>query len=197
MNAMTPLISFSRDHPELSVPQALHRLVESYATQQTAAQQQAASAAMTPQMQAAQGVQGGLPNPGASGGPVQGAFPPGGVQGPGVPRPGMPNPQMMNAMGQSPALSNSGLPPGVGVVMNGAGGGATPSPHQSNMAPPMQPSMSQTSHGSGATGTSPGMGQGQGSKRRRSTAAGMKEDGEGKVKASPRMGGGGKRAKGS
>ncbi|KIW01195.1 uncharacterized protein PV09_07244 [Verruconis gallopava] len=163
MNAMEPLITFSRERPHLSVPQALSLLVESYN----------ANPPNLPNFQ--------QPN---SSGQIQGAFPPGGVQGS---RP----PGMM----QSPALSNSGLP----VQANGA----TPSPHQNNMAPPMQPSMSQTSHHSGSN-TSPNVGGGN--KRRRSTAAGVKgeEDVNGgaapKVKQSPRMTSGtnnNKRMKGS
>jgi hypothetical protein len=160
MNAMVPLIAYSREHPELSVQQALRSLVDTYA-----------AAAQAPNIQ------------------VQGAFPPGGVQGP--------RPQ---GMMQSPALSNAGLPMNNGVV-------ATPSPHQSNMAPPMAPSMSQTSHQSGSN-TSPNVSAGNvGGKRRRSTAAGLKDEdgingagaGGGKVKQSPRMtsGGGNKRMKGS
>lgn len=177
MNAMTPLITFSRDHPELSVPQALRSLVESYAQ---SAQQMAQAAAQQQN-----------PNGGPGGGPVQGAFPPGGVQGP--------------RMGVSPALSNAGLP------VQGQANGATPSPSMNHMAPPMAPSMSQTSHasGSGGVNTSPnqqGAAQG-GNKRRRSTAQGMKDGdggeangtvgGGGKVKQSPRMASGNKRMKGS
>jgi hypothetical protein len=122
----------------------------------------------------------------ANGIPIQGAFPPGGIHG--AVRP----PGMM----QSPALSNAGLPQN----------GATPSPHQSNMAPPMAVSLSQTSHGQGSSSnTSPNVG---GGKRRRSTVKGDDDGGGGvngatgggKVKASPRQGGGvggGKRMKAS
>jgi hypothetical protein len=164
MNLMQPLISFSRDHPEQSVTQALRSLVDGYVANPPS-----------------------IPNPQqlGGGGPVQGAFPPGGVQG-GV-RPNM-------AAMQSPALSNSGLP--------GQPNGATPSPHLSNMAPPMQLGHSQQSHQS--SNTSPNTGSGN--KRRRSTAVGIKgEDGEinggtpaPKIKQSPRMASGNnKRLKGS
>jgi hypothetical protein len=153
---MVPLISYSREHPELSVQQALRSLVETYAQQQ---------AQLPPNIN------------------VQGAFPPGGVQRP---------PGMM----QSPALSSAGLPNGVV---------ATPSPHQSNMAPPMAPSMSQTSHQSGGTGgvnTSPNVAPGSvgaGGKRRRSTVKDEEgvNGGGGKVKQSPRMASGNKRMKGT
>lgn len=168
MNAMVPLISYSRDHPEMSVQQAIRSLVDTY--NQNAQQM------------------GGMPQQPGPNGLVQGAFPPGGVQGPR-------NPAMAAAMGASPALSNSGLPG------SQQANGATPSPMQNHMAPPMAPSMSQTSHASGSN-TSPNVGA-SGNKRRRSTAAGMKDDdgangmGGPKVKQSPRMASGNKRQKGS
>jgi hypothetical protein len=170
---MTPLILHSREHPDWSVQQSLRSLVEQYQRQQ------------------AEGLnaQGQLPGP-QTNGPVQGAFPPGGLAGT------VPQPQQQQRLGISPAMSNAGLP-----------NGATPSPLQNHMAPPMQMSMSQNSHASGSN-TSPNVGGavGPGNKRRRSTAAGVKaEDGEGgvngagggKVKQSPRMGNGSKRMKGS
>lgn len=139
--------------------------------------------ALNPQINLPPG-QGGTPNglpPGAQGTPRMGTMPmPGqpGFQG----SPSVPNmnlPMQPNGIHSSPHLQG-GLAPGQG------GGMGTPSPAQTHMAaPPMIPQHSQqgTSSSTASATTSPQVNN----KRRRSTVKVEGEDGEHKVKPSPRM----------
>jgi hypothetical protein len=207
---MQDLMHYSKDHPELSVRDALDTLVQSYSSQNQSQMNvnQMNNVANFGQTQA-----NGIQQPGAQ-------FQPGFSQGARTPsgQGGMPQ-RMQNPDGSfitmSPAMQHSLLP---GVQANGSphltsggtpislssgmvGNAHTPSPHQSNMAPPMAPQHSQQGSATGASAnTSPNVS----GKRRRSTAQGVKNEGDdpggvngagSKVKQSPRMGSGPKRLK--
>jgi hypothetical protein len=157
---MQDLIFHSKEHPELSVPDALESLVTSY-TQQ--------------------------PQPGQNS--IRPAFPDGGVR-------------AFGAAGISPHIANQLLPGGAQAngsphmnAMNLNGMNThTPSPHQSNMAPPMVTSLSH--QGSSTSGPSANTSPNVTAKRRRSAVKAEGDDGPApKVKASPRMTGNAKRMK--
>jgi hypothetical protein len=159
LNYMQDLIYYSKEHPELSVPEALESLVSSYNQPQT------------------------------SQNPIRPAFPDGGVR-------------AYGAAGISPHIANQLLPGSAQTngsphmnAMNLNGMNAhTPSPHQSNMAPPMVTSLSH--QGSSTSGPSANTSPNVTSKRRRSTVKAEGDDGPApKVKASPRMNNNAKRMK--
>lgn len=184
---MQDLMDFSKEHPELRVSDALDRLVQSY---QSANAQSAANFAQN-QMNV-----NGVANSNFPGGPAGNNMMQAGGRSANLQRPDGTWATM------SPAMQPSFLP---GNQANGSphlstGSNTlsmnthTPSPHQSNMAPPMAPQLSQQGSAAGASAnTSPNVS----GKRRRSTVQGVKaEDGDGvvngagpKVKQSPRMGG--------
>lgn len=182
---------YSKDHPELSVPDALSALVQSYSANAANSQAQMNSQAFNQSAPVANGIP---LNPSG-----QFQFPPGSrtPNGPGSMQQRMTSDG--NFITMSPAMQHSLLP---GAQANGSPHGGimgahTPSPHQSNMAPPMAPQLSQQGSATGASAnTSPNVP----GKRRRSTAQGVKAEGDDgggnvngvggqKVKQSPRMSG--------
>jgi hypothetical protein len=191
---------YSKEHPELSVRQALDTLVQSYSAS-TANQMNPANfqtnGIQQPGMQFPQAFNQGARTPSAQGGmPQRMPNPDGSFMSPAMQHQLLPGAQANG----SPHLTSGGTPMSLGSGM--VGNAHTPSPHQSNMAPPMAPTHSQQGSATGASAnTSPNVS----TKRRRSTAQGVKNEGDegingagGKVKQSPRMSAGGpKRIKNS
>jgi hypothetical protein len=201
---MQDLMHYSKEHPELSVRDALDTLVQSYPTANANIANLNAANFGVNQTNGLGMQQSGVPfqagfNQGSRAPSIQGGMPQ-----------RMPNPDG-SFITMSPAMQHSLLP---GAQANGSphltsggtpislnsgmvGNAHTPSPHQSNMAPPMAPQHSQQGSATGASAnTSPNVS----GKRRRSTAQGVKNEGDDpsgingvgpKVKQSPRMTSGG------
>jgi hypothetical protein len=208
---MQDLMHYSKEHPELSVRDALDTLVQSYpANSATMANLNATNFGIN-QTNGLGMQQPGIPfqqgfNPGARAPSVQGGMP-GRMANPDgsfmTMSPAMQHSLLPGAQANgSPHLTSGGTPISLGSGM--VGNAHTPSPHQSAMAPPMAPQLSQQGSATGASAnTSPNVS----GKRRRSTVQGVKNEGDdpsgingagSKVKQSPRMGAGGpKRMKGS
>jgi hypothetical protein len=182
---MQDLMHFSKEHPELRVSEALDQLVQSYNSMNS----QPAGNFTQNQLNV-----NGVVNPNF----------PGGAGGNNLMQGGGRNANLQRQDGtwaaMSPAMQPSFLPgnqangsPHLSTGSNTISMNAhTPSPHQSNMAPPMAPQLSQQGSATGASAnTSPNVS----GKRRRSTVQGVKaEDGDGgingtgpKIKQSPRM----------
>ncbi|KAF2428706.1 hypothetical protein EJ08DRAFT_316036 [Tothia fuscella] len=187
MSYMQDLMFHSKEHPELSVSEALNQMVQNYSANNNA-QNFAANSSLhvngvqNPNFQGGNGMQGNR-NPNAS--MMRQTNPDGSfiVMSPAMQPSFLPG----NQANGSPHLSTGSNT----LSMNAH----TPSPHQSNMAPPMAPQLSQQGSQTGASAnTSPNVS----GKRRRSTVQGIKAEGDGeavngtggsKTKPSPRMGG--------
>src|SRR5579871_5711341 len=193
---MKDLMYFSQEHPEFSVPNAIHVLVDNYKNQSQVMQHQQ----MAAQQQFLQ------QNPQINMVPNSGGQPPG-SRTPNAPMhnrpPGVANENFVN---MSPAMQNNLLPVANGSPhISGPGGlnpGAnlgqthTPSPAQAHMPPPMAPQASQAGSAASGSGMSQNTSPNQSTKRRRSTVAGMKSEddgGGGDVNGTP-SGGQGKKA---
>lgn len=171
-----------QDNPNLTLPQSMTGLIQTYKQKDLANQrlQQAQQGGVPGQMIPPQG---GPVNPAMQQMQQQGGSrTPGNFASPAMQHQMLPGAQQQ--MNGSPHIGPAGNP-----MMNNIQGSNThtPSPAMSHMAPPMVPTASQQGNGANSSPQT-----GNGNKRRRSTAVGLKEEGDDgvngvKVKPSPRM----------